>query len=207
MDTLGLSTLLAFFATAIAIELTPGPNMAYLAILGVDRGRVAGIFAVAGVALGLAIVGGLAAIGLAALISEVDWLYQAVRWAGVLYLVWLGYDTWRDSCRPVEQHTLTVSNWIFFRRGLITNLLNPKAAAFYLSVLPNFLADGAMPSAFLALAAVYVLAATLVHIAIVLGASALQPYFVQPHHRERLGIVFGLLLVVIAIWLLIATRS
>ncbi|HCO55035.1 MAG TPA: lysine transporter LysE, partial [Pelagibacterium sp.] len=57
MDTLSLSTLLAFFATAIAVELTPGPNMAYLAILGVDRGRVAGIFAVAGVALGLAIVG------------------------------------------------------------------------------------------------------------------------------------------------------
>lgn len=207
MDTLSLPTLLAFFATAIAIELTPGPNMAYLAILGVARGRVAGLFAVTGVALGLAIVGGLAAIGLAALISEIDWLYQAIRWAGILYLIWLGYDTWRDARRPIEQHALAVSNWVFFRRGLVTNLLNPKAAAFYLAVLPNFLADAATPSAFLVLAAIYVLAATLVHTVIVLGASALQPYFVQPEHRERLGIVFGLLLVVIAIWLFIATRA
>jgi len=207
MDTLSLPTLLAFFATAIAIELMPGPNMAYLAILGVARGRVAGLFAVTGVALGLAIVGGLAAIGLAALISEIDWLYQAIRWAGILYLIWLGYDTWRDARRPIEQHALAVSNWVFFRRGLVTNLLNPKAAAFYLAVLPNFLADVATPSAFLVLAAIYVLAATLVHTIIVMGASALQPYFVQPQHRERLGIVFGLLLVVIAIWLFIATRA
>ena len=207
MDTISLVTLAAFFATSIAIELTPGPNRAYLAILGVDRGRVAGLFAVAGVALGLAIVGGLAAIGLSALISDIDWLYQAIRWAGVIYLVWLGYDAWRDSRRPIEQHELTVSHWVFFRRGLVTNLLNPKAAAFYLAVLPNFLSDGATPTGFVVLAAVYVFAATLVHIAIVVGASTLQPFFVQSRQRERLGLAFGVLLVVIALWLLIATRT
>ncbi|SDG75709.1 LysE family translocator [Pelagibacterium luteolum] len=207
MDTLGPATIAAFFATAIAIELTPGPNMAYLAILGVDRGRAQGLFAVAGVALGLAVLGALAALGLAALISEIDWLYQVIRWAGVLYLIWLGYDCWRDARRPIEHHAMGVSNWVFFRRGLITNLLNPKAAAFYLTVLPNFLPDGASAEGFGLLAAIYVLAATLVHSAIVLGASALQPLFVQPQHRQRLGLVFGLLLVAIALWMLIATRG
>lgn len=205
MEAVQITALAGFFVTSILIELTPGPNMAYLALLGVQRGRVAGLFAVAGVALGLAIVGLLAAFGLAALIGRYPLLYEVIRWAGVAYLVWLGWDSWREAKRPLDTTDLAARNRVYFRRGLITNLLNPKAAVFYLAVLPNFLAPGTGAGGFLTLAAVYVLAATLVHAAIVLAAGALQPLFVQPRYRERLGAVFGILLVVVALWLAIST--
>ncbi|MCB1435468.1 MAG: LysE family transporter, partial [Alphaproteobacteria bacterium] len=75
-----IEILLAFFAASIAIELTPGPNMAYLAILSAQSGRIAGYAAVAGVALGLLIIGLLAAYGVAALIEANHLIYQALRW-------------------------------------------------------------------------------------------------------------------------------
>lgn len=207
MDMLFLPTLAAFFVTALAIELTPGPNMAYLALLSAERGRRSGLFAVAGVALGLAIVGLLAALGLAAIISQNQLAYQAIRWAGILYLVWLGYDSWRDAQRPVGDEDYSARSHIYFRRGLITNLLNPKAAVFYLAVLPNFLPAQASAASFILLAAIYVFAATLVHTVIVLLASRLQPFFVQPGRRRVLGAIFGLLLVGVAVWLGISTRQ
>lgn len=207
MDMLSFPTLAAFFGTALVIELTPGPNMAYLALLSAERGRKPGLFAVAGVALGLAIVGLLAALGLAAIVAQNPLVYQVVRWAGILYLVWLGYDGWRDAQRPVGDEDYSARSHIYFRRGLITNLLNPKAAVFYLAVLPNFLSPQASATSFILLAGIYVFAATLVHTTIVLLASQLQPFFVRPDRRRMLGTIFGLLLVAVAIWLGISTRQ
>ncbi|GGA58396.1 threonine transporter RhtB [Pelagibacterium lentulum] len=204
---LSLPTLATFFVTALAIELTPGPNMAYLALLSAERGRRPGLFAVAGVTLGLAIIGLLAALGLAAIIAQNQLAYQAVRWAGILYLVWLGYDSWRDAQKPVGQEDYSARSHIYFRRGLITNLLNPKAAVFYLAVLPNFLPAQASVASFILLAAIYVFAATFVHTMIVVLASQLQPFFVQPERRRTLGAIFGLLLVGVAIWLGLSTRQ
>ncbi|WP_196260555.1 LysE family translocator [Pelagibacterium limicola] len=206
MDVIPLATLLAFLLTSLAVEITPGPNMAYLALLSAERGRKPGMFAVAGVSLGLSIVGALAAIGLAAVIAQNDVLYQAIRWAGVIYLVWLGYDSWRDAQKPVPDNGFSDRGAVYFRRGLITNLLNPKAAVFYLAVLPNFLPAEAGGWAFAMLAAVYVFAATLVHTLIVLASGSLQPFFVRDDRRKVLGAVFGVLLVVVAAWLAFSTR-
>jgi threonine/homoserine/homoserine lactone efflux protein len=206
MDIIPLTTLLAFFLTSLAVEITPGPNMAYLALLSTERGRGPGLYAVAGVALGLAIVGALAALGLATIIAQNEMLYQGTRWAGVLYLVWLGYDSWRDAQKPVPEGGFEERNRVFFRRGLITNLLNPKAAVFYLAVLPNFLTAGAGGWAFGTLVVVYVFAATLVHTFIVVAGGSLQPFFVRDDRRKVLGAVFGFLLVLVAVWLAVSTR-
>ncbi len=82
-------TLAAFAVTSLIIELTPGPNMAYLALIAATEGRRPGYAAVAGVALGLGALGLAAAVGLSALIAEAPVVYQAIRWAGVAYLLWL----------------------------------------------------------------------------------------------------------------------
>lgn len=93
-----LSLLIAFGVTSLAIEMTPGPNMGYLAVLGISQGRLAGLSAVLGVALGLCVLGLLVGFGAGSFVLDNRWAYEALRWAGSLYLMWLAYDGWRD-CR------------------------------------------------------------------------------------------------------------
>lgn len=202
-----LETLLPFALTSLAIELTPGPNMGYLTVLSLDRGRSAGLAAVAGVALGLLILGLLAGFGLGGIISETRWLYETLRWGGVAYLVWLAWDGYRESRQPLEVVEGTAGLWNYFRRGLLTNLLNPKAFVFYIAVMPNFVVAGQLrgPQA-LVLTLVYVTVATAVHLGIVLLASTLQPLLASDRIRRITGIVFALLLVGIAVWLAVSTH-
>lgn len=201
-----LTTLAAFALTSILIELTPGPNMAYLAILSLSRGRLAGLAAVAGVALGLAILGGLAALGVGELIAANPLLYQVLRWAGVAYLLWLAWDTYADARRPIATDIDHEPVSRHFRRGLVTNLLNPKAMLFYLTVMPGFV-NAALPplGQTLALGAVYVAVATLIHAGVVLAAGVAKPLLVGAASRQRLGLVFALLLVGIAVWVAVSS--
>jgi len=202
-----LETLLPFILTSFAIELTPGPNMGYLAVLSLDRGRIAGFAAAAGVALGLLGLGLVAGLGFGALISETRWLYEALRWGGVAYLVWLGWDSYRDTQKPLEPEDVQKNLAGYFGRGLASNLLNPKAAVFYIAVLPNFV-SGTAPAIpqLLSLTLVYVAVATIIHLGIVLLASTLQPVLSSDRIRSRAGIVFGVTLVLIAIWLAVTTH-
>jgi threonine/homoserine/homoserine lactone efflux protein len=87
MSSIPLETLSIFALTCLVIELTPGPNMAYLVVLSAGHGRRAGFAATLGIALGLLIVGIGAALGLAALISSSRLLYEALRRGGVAYLL------------------------------------------------------------------------------------------------------------------------
>ena len=97
MGAISFETLLAFAATCLVIELAPGPNMAYLAVLSASKGRRAGFAATLGIALGLLIVGLAAALGLTAIITNSRWVYEALRWGGVFYLLWLAWEGWRGQ--------------------------------------------------------------------------------------------------------------
>src|SRR6185369_10531501 len=186
------STILPFVLTSFVIELTPGPNMGYLAVLSLDRGRLAGMAAVGGVALGLLVLGLVAGFGFGSIVSETRWLYELVRWAGVAVLLWLAWDAYRESRKPLETDGGPDRLWGYFSRGLVTNLLNPKAAVFYVAVLPNFVVADGPAWQELALSLIYVAVATVVHASIVLLASALQPMIVSERLRARLGVVFAL---------------
>jgi threonine/homoserine/homoserine lactone efflux protein len=139
MLSISVETFVAFALTCLVIELTPGPNTAYLAVLSAGNGRRAGFAATLGIALGLLIVGVGAALGLAALISSSRLLYEALRWGGIAYLLWLAWDGWREATETSPASTdgdgFEAS---VFTRGLVTNLLNSKAAVFYVAVLPTF---------------------------------------------------------------------
>lgn len=194
--------MLSFIATSIAIEVTPGPNMAYLAVLSAERGRLAGFAAVLGVALGLATLGLLAVFGLGPLIAENRLIYEVLRWAGILYLLWLAWDGWQDAQRDIASAVEAEPLLTYFRRGLLTNLLNPKAVMFYITVMPNFvLSDRPGLGQSATLAAIYVAVATLIHAGIVVAAGSLEPLIARPENRRRAGAVFALLLVAIAIWI------
>jgi threonine/homoserine/homoserine lactone efflux protein len=200
---------LPFIITCLVIELTPGPNMAYLAVLSTFTGRRAGFAATLGIALGLMIVGLASAFGLAAVIANSRLLYEGLRWAGALYLLWLAWEGWRGEQETSPSNaTWPTKHSKYFVRGLVTNLLNPKAGVFYVAMLPTFL-DEVRPvlSQAVTLAAIYVSVATAVHLAVVLTADAARPWL---EDRQRSGIVrrvLSLLLVAIAVWLLFATRQ
>ena len=198
------AALLSFALASLLIELTPGPNMAYLAILAADRGRWSGLAAVGGVALGLTLLGLLAIFGLGALVLEQPWLYQILRWTGVAYHRYLAWEAWSDTRKPIEAIDEQAGAWRFFRRGLITNLLNPKAALFYVTVMPGFLTTTTVREALL-FGAVYVGVATAVHAGVVLLAGSVQPLLTVPRRRRVMGLVFALLLVGVALWVAYST--
>lgn len=189
------------------IELTPGPNMAYLAVLSASVGRRAGFAATLGVALGLLIIGLAAALGLAAVIANSRWLYEMLRWGGALYLLWLAWEGWRgeQETSPGKAGVMTHSK--FFVRGLVTNLLNPKAGVFYVAILPTFV-DETLPlvGQTISLSLVYVAVATLVHGTIVLLADTARPWLEDEQRMTIVRRVLSLLLVGIAIWLFATTR-
>ncbi|KJZ20705.1 LysE family translocator [Loktanella sp. S4079] len=196
-----ISVLMAFAGTAMLIELTPGPNMVYLAVVAASQGRRLGFAAVAGVALGLALVGIAAALGLAALINASPVFYQALRFGGVGYMLWLAWDAWRDADEPVQQVAHGIAARTYFRRGLITNLLNPKAAVFYVAILPSFV-DPALPVVpqTLALSAVFVAVATIIHALIVGLAGTAQVLLEDPKRSTFIRRALALALVGVALW-------
>lgn len=201
------SPLVAFMLTSLIIEMTPGPNMAYLAVLGASRGRLAGFSAVFGVAFGLALLGIAAGLGGGSLVLNNRVVYESLRWAGAAYLCWLAFDSWREARQPIEAAPVDQSYFVHFRRGFVTNLLNPKAALFFIAVLPEF-TQGPAPSAreLALLVSIYVGIATLVHGLIVVLAGGLQTFFAAPQRRKMAGNIFAALLLAIAAWLFVSGR-
>ena len=135
-----LAALAAFAAVALGMVLSPGPNMAYLVSRSICQGRVAGLISLGGVALGFVTYMLLAAFGITALLFALPYAYDALRLAGAAYLGWLAWSALRPGGRsPFEVRALPPdSPWRLFVMGLLTNLLNPKIAALYLSLLPQF---------------------------------------------------------------------
>ncbi len=196
-----LTTLAAFAATSVAIELTPGPNMVWLAVVAASDGRRAGFAAVAGVALGLGVVGVAAGFGLAALIAGSPGAYQVLRWAGVGYLLWLAWDGWRGADDGARGAALGSSLAVYFQRGLITNLLNPKAFVFYVTILPGFLTPQAGVADTLTLTAIYVAAATIIHAGIVALAGTARDWLSAPGRAVVVRRTLALALVGVAVWM------
>ena len=191
----------SFLLTAFLIELTPGPNMAWLALLAATEGRRRGFAAVAGVCVGLALIGLIAALGVATLLQRFPLAYQALKWAGVAYLLWIAFDTWRGSVGEGAGAS-GLSALVQFRRGLVTNLLNPKAAVFFVTVLPSFLPDGAGFAQVSLLSFIYVAVATAVHGGIVLAAGTASRWLAQPRRIVQTRRVMAVALVAVALWLL-----
>lgn len=128
-------------ATALAMVLTPGPNMMYLVSRSIGQGRRAGMVSLAGTGVGFAIYMLMANLGLAAVFVAVPWLFIGFKAAGVAYLAWLTVQALRPQGAGVfEVRDLPGErDGRLFRMGLVTNLLNPKAAIMYLTLIPQFI--------------------------------------------------------------------
>ncbi len=132
---------IAFALVALGMVLTPGPNMIYLVSRSISQGPAAGLVSLGGVAVGFIFYMLCAAFGITALVIAVPYAYDALRIAGALYLLALAWQAVRPGGRsPFQVRDLPKDGpRRLFVMGLVTNLLNPKAAVLYLSLLPQFI--------------------------------------------------------------------
>ncbi|KAB1073753.1 LysE family translocator [Methylobacterium planeticum] len=135
------ASLVAFALISLGMVLTPGPNMIYLVSRSIAQGRRAGLISLAGVALGFVFYMVSAALGITALLLAVPFAYDALRFGGALYLLYLAWQAVRPGGRsPFQVRDLQPDRpGRLFTMGFVTNLLNPKIAVMYLSLLPQFL--------------------------------------------------------------------
>jgi len=135
------ANLLAFALVSLGMVLTPGPNMIYLISRSICQGRLAGLISLGGVALGFVVYMLCAAFGITALLFAVPYTYDALRFAGAAYLLWLAWQAVKPGGRsPFQVQALPQdSPRKLFAMGFVTNLLNPKIAMLYLALLPQFL--------------------------------------------------------------------
>jgi threonine/homoserine/homoserine lactone efflux protein len=136
-----LATFAAFALVALGMVLTPGPNMIYLISRSIEQGRVAGLISLGGVALGFVFYMLCAAFGITAILLAVPYAYDALRLAGAAYLLWLAWQAVRPGGQsPFRVQALPPDGPArLFAMGFLTNLLNPKIAVLYLSLLPQFI--------------------------------------------------------------------
>lgn len=133
--------LLAFALVSLGMVLTPGPNMIYLVSRSISQGPAAGLVSLCGVALGFVFYMVSAALGITALLLAVPFAYDVLRFAGAAYLLYLAWQAVRPGgASPFEVRALPKDGpRRLFLMGLLTNLLNPKIAVLYLSLLPQFI--------------------------------------------------------------------
>ena len=164
----------AMALVALGMVLTPGPNMIYLVSRSISQGWRAGMFSLAGTALGFLIFMTMANVGLAAVFLIVPWLYTALKVAGAGYLLWLAFKTLRPGGISVfdTPELPQDSRGKLFRMGLVTNLLNPKAAIMYLALIPQFVdqSAGNIVGQGFQLGAVQIAVSMMVNAAIILAA-------------------------------------
>lgn len=145
---------LAFAGIAALLTITPGADMALVAKNAFSRGRKASFATIVGISSGLIIHATASALGLSVILARSARAFAAVKWAGAIYLLYLGIGALWRAIRGVVPASAAVAKenqddsesrrvwWTGFAEGLITNLLNPKVVLFYLTFLPQFIAPG-----------------------------------------------------------------
>jgi threonine/homoserine/homoserine lactone efflux protein len=195
-----------FIIAAILIEITPGPNMTWLAVLGATHGKRPALAAVAGISLGLAVAAIVAGLGLTALFSQQPALFDTLRWAGTLYLFYLAWDAWRDADKTED-----ISNGQAhhaFTRGLISNILNPKAYLFYAVFLPRYVSASAPIAAQIALlSAIYVFVASAIHTAIAFTSGSIADWLASSPQSKIVRKALAIAIAIAAVWFFTTTGN
>jgi len=166
----------AFLLASFALAVTPGPGVLYIVTSSLVHGRRSGLVSVAGVALGNLGNAFAASVGLAALFAVSSLAFSVVKYAGAIYLVYLGVQMLRSS--PVESSAIPVAASLarVFSDGFVIALLNPKTTVFFAAFLPQFLSPNAPPMfQSMALGSLFVAIAAVTDSAYALAAGAVVP--------------------------------
>jgi threonine/homoserine/homoserine lactone efflux protein len=133
-----------FCLTVMLLALSPGPNWAYLISRSLSQGKRAGLLSLLGTLTAFLFYMLLTAFGLAVVFKAVPFLYFILKAGGGLYLLWLAWNAVKPNAVSMFERTIHKhdSDWTLYKMGLLTNLLNPKTAVFYIAVFPAFMNKG-----------------------------------------------------------------
>jgi threonine/homoserine/homoserine lactone efflux protein len=201
---------LALYAVAcVLLVLTPGPNLMYLISRTLCQGRTAGIMSLAGTTTGFLFYAITAAFGLTAVFVAIPVLYDVVRWAGAAYLLWLAWDAVRPHGNGglfARRDLPPMAPGKLFRTGVLTSILNPKVALFYIALFPQFVdpSRGSVLVQSLFLAAVQIVIDATGDLLFVLAAARAARWLAErpawlTAQRWVLGGVFGAIAVKLAL--------
>ncbi|MFO6428550.1 LysE family translocator [Erythrobacter sp. W302b] len=197
---------LAGFALAVLlIELTPGPNMGWLVTLTLAEGRRAGLGAITGIALGLSANAALSVLAASIILAQGPALSRGVSLLAAVMMAWLAWEAWDGSRGDAGESSPTVTPRHADQRhalaGFAINLLNPKSALFFISVMPQFI-PGGQPSFAqgLTMAAISVSIATAIHLALVLGAERARSVLMAKARAQIVRRILAIAMLAIAAW-------
>lgn len=183
----------AFLLASLLLAVTPGPGVFYIVTRSLVQGRRSGLVSVIGVALGNLGNAVTASVGLAALFAVSSYSFLVVKYAGALYLIYLGAQMLRTS--PTEVSVPTPQTATFghvFRDGFVVALLNPKTTLFFAAFLPQFLSPEIFPVVqSVALGAMFVAIAAFTDSVYALAAGAIAPLLTRARGARRLGRCLG----------------
>ena len=210
----GTEHLLLFVVTGLVLNATPGVDMAYTVTRTLQYGARGGLAAALGISTGCAVHAIAAALGLAALLATSALTFDVVKWIGATYLLWLALQMARSAATVTTSAALgstpvaTTSIRRIYLQGLLTNVLNPKVALFFLALLPQFIrADAAdKPLAFLFLGAIFIANGTLFLFALVAVTNQLRRFGTSGRMRRVLNALGATLFVGLAARLALAQR-
>lgn len=193
------SALIGFSIVAGLVTITPGLDTALVLRSVLTQGRSHAYATAFGICGGLLLWGVAAAVGVSALLTASTFAYDCLRLIGAAYMVWLGVGLLRAARRGRAADVapvLATTRWQGFRRGLLTNTLNPKIGAFYVAVLPQFLPEGVSAVSMGALlAAAHVGLSLLWFTTLILAASRMRRLLTRPRAQRALDSGTGLVLV------------
>lgn len=189
-----------FLAITVVLILTPGPIVTLVIATSAGKGLRAGLVTVAGTSTGNAILLAVIAFGLSWILGNATYVFEALRWGGAAYLIWLGLQAWRGSGRsaPVAE-----ARQIHFWRGLLVALSNPKTIAFFTAFLPQFI-DPRLPAGpqLAAMCAASVAIAVVGDTGWAVAAGLGRAWFMKPSRTKLLGRLSGLTLIGGGLWML-----
>lgn len=193
-----------FLAITIVLLLAPGPIVTLIISTAATRGTHVGLITVAGTSTGNALLLAAIALGLSWVLQHAVYLFEALRWLGAAYLVWLGVQAWRGAGAPAPRVS---GNHVHFRRGLLVALANPKTIAFFTAFLPQFV-DPALPAGrqLTVMCAVTVLLAALSDSCWAIASGLGRAWFMNPRRARLLGRASGVTLIGGGLWLTLARR-
>lgn len=180
--TLGIHNYLVFVSAAVLLNITPGPDTMYILGRSVAQGRRAGVASVLGISTGVLCHTLAAALGLSTLLATSALAFTIIKAIGAAYLVYLGIDMLRDRHSPLPQREPAVSERYstsaIYRQGVLTNVLNPKVALFFLALLPQFVDVQSQhpPLSFILLGLTFIATGTIWCLLLVWCASGMSHY-------------------------------
>jgi threonine/homoserine/homoserine lactone efflux protein len=207
---LGIHDYWLFVATGVVLNLTPGQDTLYIVGSSIAHGRRVGVASALGISAGCIVHTLAAAVGLSAVLATSATAFIAVKLAGAAYLIYLGVRVLiaPSGTTAPRQHP-AASAWLAFRRGVLTNVLNPKVALFFLAFLPQFI-DSDSPTkvgAFLALGFTFVATGTAWCLCLAVTASHTRGFFAEhPRALAHISRAGGALFVLLGLRLAASER-